>query len=563
MQFKESIVGNEQEIFKESKYMINNRNLKIMDIVNSIKKYLKYSTTGRSLLFIFGLVFFFTFFSCQKNERIRKDDRPNILFIMSDDHSYQTISAYDRTYLETPNIDRIAKEGIIFQNSFVSNSICGPSRAVLLTGKHSHINGQINNSVTFDSLQPTFPKLLQKAGYQTALIGKWHLRSEPTGFGYYDRLIGQGDYYNTPFITNGLRTESKGYVTDVITDKSIEWLNNRDTSKPFSLMVHHKAAHRIWMPKTTDFELFDTINFELPETFFDDYTGRVAAHHQKMSIEKDMDLVYDLKMLDQEGEIKTAYRKMFERMISRLDPIQRKEWDAYYNPVIEEFKKRGLKGKALALWKYKRYMQDYLRCIYSLDQNIGRILDYLEVNNLANNTIVIYTSDQGFYMGEHGWFDKRFMYEESLRTPLLIRVPEKYGGTKGAISKMVQNIDYAPTFLDFAGVDIPEEIQGKSLKPMLTGENESRWRDAIYYHYYEYPNEHMVVRHYGIRTDRYKLIHFYDEIYDGWELYDLENDPGEMLNVYNDKNYEVIRSELTDRLAELQIEYKDLDRSTY
>ena len=543
--------------------MINKSKMKKIELLSYMKKYLNPLTVTRNFVFIFGLVFSTVFFSCQDKERINTDDCPNILFIMSDDHSYQTISAYESTYLETPNIDRIANEGIIFQNSFVSNSICGPSRAVLLTGKHSHINGQINNSVTFDSLQTTFPKLLQKAGYQTALIGKWHLRSEPTGFDYYDRLIGQGDYYNTPFITNGVRTKSNGYVTDVITDKSIEWLNNRDTSKPFSLLLHHKAAHRIWMPKTTDFELFDTVDFKLPETFFDDYVGRVAAHHQKMSIEKDMDLVYDLKMLDGAGEIKTTYRKMFERMISRLNPKQRKEWDAYYDPIIEEFKKSGLEGKELALWKYKRYMQDYLRCIYSLDQNIGRILDYLEENNLTENTIVIYTSDQGFYMGEHGWFDKRFMYEQSLRTPLLMRVPKKYGGVKGEISKMVQNIDYAPTFLDFAGVAIPDEIQGKSLKPMLTGEKESQWRDAIYYHYYEYPNEHMVVRHYGVRTDRYKLIHFYDEIYDGWELYDLEKDPSEMQNLYDDKNYEELVIELKERLGELQIEYLDLDRSTF
>ena len=546
---------------KERKSMSNNT--KIIDILSKVRKYLLLRTLLRNSVFIFGLLYVFTSICCQKQESVKEDNRPNILFIMSDDHSYQTLSAYENTYLQTPNLDRIAKEGVLFQNSFVSNSICGPSRAVLLTGKHSHINGQINNSVTFDSLQPTFPKLLQKAGYQTALIGKWHLRSEPTGFDYYDRLIGQGDYYNTPFITNGHKTESDGYVTDVITDKSIDWLHKRDTTKPFSLMVHHKAAHRVWMPKTTDFELFDTIEFKLPETFFDDYKGRIASGHQKMSIQKDMDLVYDLKMLDQEGEIKTKYRKMFERMISRLNPKQRKEWDTYYDPIISEFKKNGLEGKELALWKYKRYMQDYLRCIYSLDQNVGRILDYLEDNDLTENTIVVYTSDQGFYMGEHGWFDKRFMYEQSLRTPLLISVPEKYSGVKGEISKMVQNIDYAPTFLDFAGVDIPEDIQGKSLKPILTGENEFEWRDAIYYHYYEYPNEHMVVRHYGIRTDRYKLIHFYDKIYDGWELYDLENDPNEMLNVYNDKSYEMTLTDLKDRLVELQIEYKDMDRTTY
>ncbi len=500
--------------------------------------------------------------SC-KEQKKTEEKRPNIVFIMSDDHSYQTISAYDKTYIQTPNIDRIAKEGALFTNSFVTNSICGPSRAVLLTGTFNHINGQINNAVTFDSAQVTFPKLLQKAGYQTALIGKWHLRSEPTGFDHYDRLIGQGDYYNSTFIKNGKKTPSKGYVTDVITDKSIDWLEQRDTAKPFSLMIHHKTAHRVWMPNTDNFHLFDSTNFKTPNTFFDTYVDRLAAQHQKMSIDKDMDLVYDLKMLDSLGEIKTPYRHMFENMIAKLTPEQRKKWDAYYNPIIEAFKKQGLQGKDLVLWKYKRYMQDYLRCIYSLDQNIGRVLNYLETHHLLENTIVVYTSDQGFYMGEHGWFDKRFMYEQSLRTPLMIRVPKKYGGTPKNIVPMVQNIDYAPTFLDYAGVAIPKKMQGKSLKPLLNNEDNASWRDAIYYHYYEYPNEHMVLRHYGIRTDRYKLIHFYDKELDSWELYDLQNDPDEMQNIYAQKENVNLINELKSKLKELQVQYKDTDRSTF
>ncbi len=500
--------------------------------------------------------------SC-KSDKKKKKARPNFVFIMTDDHSYQTLSAYDDTYIKTPNLDRIANEGVLFENSFVSNSICGPSRAVLLTGKHSHMNGHINNSVTFDSIQPTFPKYLQKSGYETALIGKWHLRSTPMGFDHYDRLIGQGDYYNSPFITNENKTTTEGYVTDVITDKSIAWLEKRNTKKPFSLMVHHKASHRIWMPKLSDLRLFDSLDIKIPKNFFDNYDGKVAADIQEMSIEKDMDLVYDLKMLDAEGDIKTKYRKAFENIIAKLTPEQRKKWDDYYNPIIADFKKSGLKGKELTLWKYKRYMQDYLRCIYALDLNVGRLLDYLKEKQLLENTIVVYTSDQGFYMGEHGWFDKRFMYEESLRTPLLIRVPKKYGGKQTKVSQLVQNIDYAPTFLDFAGVDIPKDMQGKSLKPLLTGEKKHPWRKAIYYHYYEYPFEHQVVRHYGIRTDRYKLIHFYDDVNDGWELYDLENDASEMANLYHNSDQKENIINLKNQLKELQEYYKDTDRSTY
>jgi len=477
---------------------------------------------------------------------------PNILFIMTDDHAYQTMSVYDDRFIQTPNLDRIAEEGVLFSNSFVSNSICAPSRAVMLTGKHSHLNGQVDNFTRFDSTQTTFPKLLQKAGYQTALVGKWHLKSQPTGFDHWEVLIGQGNYYNTDFIENGMRKRSKGYVTDVITDKSINWLDSRDKSKPFCLLTHHKATHRIWMPDTTHLPLFEGVEFDVPNNFFDDYEGRLAAPDHKMGIDEHMDLVYDLKMMDKEDEIPSRYRKNYENMYGRMDPGQQATWDAYYDPIIADFKKEALKGKDLALWKYQRYMQDYLKCVKSVDENVGRLLDYLDETGLADNTIVVYTSDQGFYMGEHGWFDKRFMYEESFRTPLVMRYPN--GIEKGSVNHLIQNIDYAPTFLDFAGIEIPADMQGLSLKPLLRNEN-PQWRDALYYHYYEFPNEHGTKKHYGIRTDRYKLIHFYEDI-DSWELYDLENDPGEMNNLIEKQEYQELISELKIRLEQLQKEYK-------
>lgn len=484
----------------------------------------------------------------------QKETRPNIIFIMTDDHSYQTFSAYDDRFIQTPNLDRIGKEGVLFANSFVTNSICAPSRAVMLTGKHSHINGQINNFKKFDGAQVTFPKLLQSAGYETALVGKWHLKSEPTGFNHWEVLIGQGNYYNTDFIENGEKKRSEGYVTDVITDKSLNWLEQRNMEKPFCLLVHHKATHRVWMPDTALLNLYKEVAFEVPENFFDDYKNRPAAAAHVMGIDRDMDLVYDLKMLDEAGELQTKYRKFYQRNYNRMNAEQKAKWDAYYDPIIAEFKAKGLKGKELALWKYQRYMQDYLKCVKSVDNNVGRILDYLDDNDLAKNTIVVYTSDQGFYMGEHGWFDKRFMYEESLRTPLVMRFPNGFS-KKENIQEMVQNIDYAPTLLDFAGVEIPKEIQGKSLKPLLKNEN-TDWRDAIYYHYLEFPNEHGTKKHYGIRTERYKLIHFYEDI-DVWELYDLKKDPNEMNNMYNEKENEALIADLKKRLKRLQAEYQD------
>ena len=483
-----------------------------------------------------------------------EEKKMNILFIMCDDHSYQTISAYDNRYISTPNIDRIADDGVKFVNSFVANSLSGPSRACMLTGKHSHTNGFTDNTRSFDGSQQTFPKLLQKSGYETAVIGKWHLVTEPTGFDHWDILIGQGDYYNPTFINNGEKVQRKGYATNITTDLAIEWLDNgRDKQKPFCLLLHHKAPHRTWMPDTCDFKLFSDKEFALPENFYDNYEGRIAAAAQEMSIVKDMDLVYDLKLADKENEIHSNenLEKIGRHMYSNMDAAQKAAWDAHYDAVIADFKKQGLTGKALDEWKFRQYMRDYLRVITSIDRNVGRVLDYLKESGLEDNTLVVYTSDQGFYMGEHGWFDKRFMYEESFRTPLLMRLP---GGAKGEAAELVQNIDYAATFLDVAGVDIPQDIQGVSLLPLLKGEKSIEGRDAIYYHFFEYPAEHMVKKHYGVRTDRYKLIHFYDDI-DAWELYDLEKDPSEMNNIYGKEGTEAITAELKKRLVELQKEY--------
>ena len=483
-------------------------------------------------------------------------DRPlNILYIMSDDYSYQTISAYNDSYIETPNIDRIARDGARFTNSFVANSISGPSRACLLTGKHSHKNGFTDNTQQFDGNQQTFPKLLQQAGYQTAVIGKWHLTSEPTGFDYWNILTGQGDYYNPNFIDNGEKKQIQGYVTNITTDLALDWLENkRDKNKPFCLLLHHKAPHRTWMPDTCDLDLYDDVVYPVPETFYDQYDGRIAAAEQEMSIMKDMDLIYDLKMADAENEIHTAGLEQAGRNIyKRMTPEQKAAWDKHYVPVIQKFKEQKPEGKELAEWKYQRYMHDYMRVIHSVDRNVGRVLDYIEKNGLLDNTLIIYTSDQGFYMGEHGWFDKRFMYEESFRTPLLARLP---GGMKGDIPEMVQNIDHAATFLQLAGVEIPEDIQGESYLSLLKGEKPKDWRKSLYYHFYEYPGEHAVKRHYGIRTERYKLIHFYHDI-DAWELYDLQEDPSEMDNIYGDEKYADLVDSLKVELRKLQEQYDD------
>jgi len=511
--------------------------------MRKIENALLYSLTGAAALASMS--------SCKSENKEAAPKPMNIIYIMSDDHSYQTISAYDQRYIQTPNIDRLANEGVRFTNSFVANSISGPSRACMLTGKHSHANGFINNSTTFDGSQQTFPKILRENGYQTAMIGKWHLASEPTGFDHWEILIGQGEYYNPTFIENGNKLQREGYATNVITDRAINWLDNtRDENKPFCLFVHHKAPHRTWMPDTCDYDLFADVTFPIPETFYDEYEGREAAKKQKMNIMADMDLQYDLKMVDESVPTRIG-GGMYTP--GSMNEAQKAAWDAHYQPIIEKFKKAKLSGKDLAEWKYQEYMRDYLRVITSVDRNIGRLLDHLEEQGLLENTMIVYTSDQGFYMGEHGWFDKRFMYEESFRTPLLVRLP---GGKKGDVDQMVQNIDYGPTILDLAGIEKPADMHGESFLPLLRGEELPDWRKSLYYHYYEYPDEHAVCKHYGVRTERYKLIHFYEDI-DSWELFDLQEDPNELNNIYGKPGTENITRELKAEMLRLQELYDD------
>ncbi len=482
----------------------------------------------------------------------------NIVYIMADDHTAQMMSCYDTRYVETPNIDRIASDGLLFTNSFVANSISGPSRACLLTGKHSHANGFKDNTTSvFDGTQQTFPKLLQQAGYQTAIIGKWHLGGTPTGFDFWEILPGQGDYYNPHFITQDdtAMVQKAGYVTDIITDESLDWLKNkRDKDRPFCLMIHHKAMHRNWMADIDDLPLYEDKQFTLPDNFDDTYEGRQAAREQEMSIAADMDLTYDLKMLHDDLPA-TPLKGTYLGIRGTMTEDERQAWDAFYGPIIDDFLSSEPEGKELAEWKYQRYMRDYAKTLKSLDDNVGRVLDYLEQEGLMDNTLVIYTSDQGFYMGEHGWFDKRFMYEESMHMPLVMHLPKDFKRS-GRVDEMVQNIDFAPTFLELAGVTVPDDIQGRSMLPLLRGDSVADWRGSLYYHYYEYPAEHMVKRHYGVRTERYKLIHFYDDI-DTWELYDLQADPHEMHNAYADPAMRPVIEQLRNELVKLQTQYAD------
>ncbi len=490
--------------------------------------------------------------------------RPNIIFIMSDDHAFQAISAYGQGLNQTPNIDRIGKEGAIFTRACVTNSICAPSRAVMLTGKHSFINGKVDNMLPFDWNQDNFPKQLQKGGYQTAMIGKIHLDGLPQGFDFSMVLEDQGAYYNPDFLINGKKERIKGYCTEIITETALDWLKNkRDPSKPFCLLYHQKAPHREWLPAPKHFREYTKMHFREPKTLFDNFEGRgTAAKTAEMNILKHMNWAGDSKIypevMDELG-LKETWKwdkNAFQREVGRMDTVQRAAWDSVYQPIIAAFKKAypTMSKEDLMHWRYQRYMQDYLGCIASVDDGVGEVLDYLDKNGLTENTIVVYTSDQGFYLGEHGWFDKRFMYEESFRTPLLIRYPReiKPGTT---ISKLVQNLDFAPTFLDYANLDIPKEIQGESFRKLVSGQS-GAWRDAVYYTYYEYPSIHMVKRHYGVATERYKLIHFYYDI-DEWELYDLEKDPSEMKNCYNDPAYADVQKMMHQRLADLREKYGD------
>lgn len=489
---------------------------------------------------------------------LAQSDRPNIVYIMTDDHTAQMMSCYDNRYVETPNLDRIANDGVRFSNSFVANSLSGPSRACMITGKHSHKNGFTNNEHgIFDGTQQTMPKLLQGAGYQTAIVGKWHLVSLPTGFDYWNIVPEQGDYYNPDFITMDNDTVvEKGYLTHIITDKAIDWMSNkRDKMRPFALFIHHKACHRDWLPEMKYLNEYEDKEFALPGTLWDNYEGRPAAQSAEMNILKHMDLIYDNKMFlpGQTSYLKNRYMSY----IGRMDQSDLLKYDSLYNRLSHEFYSRQWTDRELMEFKYQRYMRDYAKVLKSLDDEVGRTLDYLKEQGLLDNTLVVYTSDQGFYMGEHGWFDKRFMYEESLNTPLVMMLPKALK-RRGVIDDMVQNIDYAPTFLELAGAKIPSDIQGRSLVPLLKGvKSPKKWRDAIYYHFYEYPAEHAVKRHYGVRTQRYSLMHFYNDI-NVWELYDLQEDPEQMHNIYDSADPELIKS-LKAKLVEMQLLYDDMD----
>lgn len=492
----------------------------------------------------------------------QEEARPNFLFIFSDDHAPHAIGAYGTRYAAvdpTPNIDRLAAQGMTFKASFCTNSICGPSRAVILTGKHSHHNGFMANGNRFDGGQQTFPKLLRAAGYQTALVGKWHLQSNPQGFDYWDILPGQGDYYNPVLINAEGRRTVEGYCTDIVTELAIDWIENRrDQDKPFLLMAQHKGPHRNWMPPLRHLDWLDGVTLPEPDTLFDDYADNASpASWQEMEIDRHMALIFDLFLTPppnfdpkkEGGSDKSGFRNM-----QRMTEAQRAAWDAAYAEENAAYYASPPEGKDLVRWKYQRYLKNYLRTSRAVDDSVGRLVAYLEEAGLSDNTVVIYSSDQGFYLGDHGWYDKRWMYEESLAMPLVVKWPGSI--EPGSVSdKLVQNLDYAPTFLDLAGVDIPDDMQGRSLAPLLRGESQDDWREEIYYHYYGYPAVHQVARHYGIRTERYKLIRYYQ--FGEWEMFDLQEDPDELNNVYADPDYREVAMELAERLGALRAHYGD------
>lgn len=523
--------------------------------------------------------------------------RPNIVYIMCDDHAFQCISAYGSPISKlapTPNIDRIAQRGMRFDRAFVENSLSTPSRACLMTGLYSNQNGQRQLGEGIDTTRTFFTEQLQQAGYQTAVVGKWHMGCDPKGFDYYHIYNDQGQYYNPQYRgtdTDGKYIVEEGYSTDLTTDHALSFIEHRDTNKPFCLLLHHKAPHRNWLANTKYFGLYDNVTFPMPETFYDDYETRGSAvRTQKMSVTKDMRWEQDFKvpeMLDTaNADSWDSYLSLMNE-VNRMNPEQRIAWGKYYFPRNRRLLEARLTGKELDEWKYQNYIRDYMSVIKSVDESVGRVLDYLDSHGLTDNTIIVYTSDQGFYMGEHGWFDKRFMYEESLRTPLLIAYPGHIQpGT--VCNKLVQNIDYAPTFLDLAGISKPKELPGRSLTPLFkAGDKVKGWRNSIYYHYYDYPTYHMVRKHDGVRTDRYKLIHFYgaggldavkenkyqrqpgtrehgcmtyltslgyfepkDSAVNYNELYDLQADPHELNNLYGKPGYEKITKQLQKQLTD-------------
>lgn len=523
--------------------------------------------------------------------------RPNIVYIMCDDHAFQCISAYGSPISKlapTPNIDRIAERGMRFDRAFVENSLSTPSRACLMTGLYSNQNGQRQLGEGIDTTRTFFTEQLQQAGYQTAVVGKWHMGCDPKGFDYYHIYNDQGQYYNPQYRgtdTDGKYIVEEGYSTDLTTDHALSFIEHRDTNKPFCLLLHHKAPHRNWLANTKYFGMYDNVTFPMPETFYDDYETRGSAvRTQKMSVTKDMRWEQDFKvpeMLDTaNADSWDSYLSLMNE-VNRMNPEQRIAWGKYYFPRNRRLLEARLTGKELDEWKYQNYIRDYMSVIKSVDESVGRVLDYLDSHGLTDNTIIVYTSDQGFYMGEHGWFDKRFMYEESLRTPLLIAYPGHIQpGT--VCNKLVQNIDYAPTFLDLAGISKPKELPGRSLTPLFkAGDKVKVWRSSIYYHYYDYPTYHMVRKHDGVRTDRYKLIYFYgeggldavkenkyqrqpgtrehgcmtyltslgyfepkDSAVNYNELYDLQADPHELNNLYGKPGYEKITKQLQKQLTD-------------
>lgn len=499
-------------------------------------------------------------------QEAQQTERPNIIYIMTDDHSFQTLSAYGHPVSQlapTPNLDRLAREGMLFRRAFVENSISAPSRATLLTGMYSHHHRQTTLQYgIMDSTLTYFPELLQEAGYETALIGKWHLSVSPKGFDHYDIFWDQGEYYNPGMRTedtDGAYVTQPGYATRIVTDHALAWIDaHKDDGKPFCLLLHHKAPHRNWMPDLEDLELYEDVTFPEPSTLREDYSARgEQMRQQQLTLSDDMGYAFDFKVPELLDEPQHAYIKdSWYIAMDSFTPAQRAVWDSTYAGMNAEFLARRPQGDALLGWKYQRYIHDYCRTVHEVDEQVGRLLDYLDRNGLRENTVVVYTSDQGFFMGEHGLYDKRFMYEEALRTPLLVRWPG-HVAAGSECGLMVQNIDNAPTLLDLAGVSVPPGMDGVSFKPLLLGETPPDWRQEIYYQYYDFPAVGNVRKHYGIRTERYKLIHWKDDAcgglpaIDSWELFDLQEDPEETRNCYSDPAYGPVREELERRLQAL------------
>lgn len=488
-------------------------------------------------------------------------ERPNILFVFSDDHAVKAISAYGGPLAEvapTPNIDRIATEGSVFLNSFCANSICGPSRATILTGKHSHKNGFMRNGNNFDARQWTVAKELQRSGYNTAVIGKWHLKSQPAGFDHWEVFPGQGSYYNPVFLQmDGSRKQFEGYATDLTTEKALAWLQQRDTRRPFFLMCQHKAPHRTFSPALRHLGSFDDVSIPEPATLFDDYANRSSTlKANEMEIDRHFDWAYDAKVRkDERGDVRLPQPDRYGTPeYNRMTDAQKQQWDAHFGPqnqqFLKEFAAGTLSDKDVVRWKYQRYMKNYLSTVRAVDESVGRLLDYLDEEGLAENTIVIYSSDQGFFLGEHGWYDKRWMLEESFRMPFLARWPGHIRpGSRPA--QLIQNIDYAPTFLEIAGLPTPDHVQGRSLVPVMQGRSDG-WRQSLYYAYYEL-GEHAVPQHFGVRTARHKLIYFPRT--DEWNLFDLMTDPLELNSVHADARYATTRQELESEFKQLRQQF--------